>query len=327
MQAAEDKKPSKVSVFFKNLLMDYRVEIAMLGAFFLLCVILSILAPRFVSLGNIQNLFWQATTVGIIAIGQTLIILTGGIDLSVGGIAAFSAMFGGLFLLEFGVVFGTLSILITGVVVGIINGFLVAYMQLAPFIVTLGVMSITRSLTYVSTDGHSLVGLPAAYKFFGYGTAAGFQFYTIVFIGLFIIGHVILTKTKMGRFWYAIGSNEEAARLAGVNIRYYKSLAYVFTGFLSAVSVIILTSRLGAIDPDTGTGMDMDTIAAAVIGGCSLSGGKGSLIGTFIGVFIITVLHNGLNLIGVSPFWQGSAIGAVIIISVLLDRLLRRRKR
>lgn len=199
-------------------------------------------------------------------------------------------------------------------------------MQLAPFIVTLGMMSIARSLTYVITEGHSLVGLPAGYKFFGYNTVFGIQFYTIVFLGLFLLGHIVLKKTKLGRFLYAIGSNEEASRLAGVNVRLFKTFAYVITGFLCAVAVIILTSRLGAVDPDTGVNLELDTIAAVVIGGCSLNGGKGSLIGTLIGVFLITVLHNGLNLIGVSPFWQGSAVGSVIIVSVLMDRLLRQKK-
>lgn len=316
---------SNIAASIRNKAVDYRVELAMLIAFFLLCFILSLIAPRFLSVGNIGNLFWQATAVGIIAIGQTLIILTAGIDLSVGGNAAFSAMFGGLLLMKYGVAAGVPSILLTGVLVGFLNGFLIAYTQLAPFIVTLGTLSITRSLTYVVTDGHSLVELPKDYRFFGYQDIFGIPLYTIILISFFILGHILLTKTKLGRFLYAIGSNEEAARLSGVNVRFYKTLAYMITGFLCAVSVIILTSRLGAIDPDTGTGMEMDTIAAVVIGGCSLSGGKGSLIGTFIGVFLITVLHNGLNLIGVSPFWQGSAIGTVIIVSVLLDRLLRRR--
>jgi ribose transport system permease protein len=310
----------------RNTIVDYRVELAMLLAFVSLCLLLSILAPRFLSVGNIGNLFWQATAVGIIAIGQTFIILTAGIDLSVGGNAAFSAMFGGLLLMKYGVAIGVPAIILTGILVGFVNGFLISYTQLAPFIVTLGIQSITRSLTYVVTDAHSLVGLPKEYRFFGYQEIGGLPLYTIILVGFFILGHILLTRTKMGRFFYAIGSNEEAARLAGVDVRFYKTLAYTITGFLCAVAVIILTSRLGAIDPDTGTGMEMDTIAAVVIGGCSLSGGKGSLIGTFIGVFLITVLHNGLNLIGVSPFWQGSAIGTVIIVSVLMDRVLRRRR-
>ncbi len=310
----------------KVFLGEYRVEMAMLAAFLLLCAFLSILAPRFLTIGNIGNLFWQATMVGIIAIGQTFIILTFGIDLSVGAIAGISAMFGGIVMLNHGMIAGVVTILITGTMVGLVNGMLIAYAQLAPFIVTLGVMSISRSLTYVSTNGHSVTGLPQSYRFFSYEKIMGIPIYTVILIGLFVIGHIVLTRTKVGRFWYAIGSNEEASRLAGVNVRLYKAMAYAVTGFLCAVAVIILTSRLGAIDPDTGLGIELDTIAAVVIGGCSLAGGKGSLVGTFIGVLLITVLHNGLNLIGVSPFWQGSAVGAVIIVSVMLDRMLRRRR-
>ena len=190
---------------------------------------------------------------------------------------------------------------------------------------TLGTLSITQSLTYVITDGSSITGLPAGYRFFGYQRVFGLPLYTIVLIGLFILGHIMLKKTKLGRFLYAIGSNEEASRLAGVNVKFNKMIAYSITGLLCAIAALILTSRLGAIDPDTGSGIELDTIAAVVIGGASMSGGKGSLVGTLIGVFFITVLHNGLNLIGVSPFWQGSAVGAVIIISVLLDSMLRSR--
>lgn len=305
-----------------NLFAEYRVEFAMTLALILLCIVLSILSSQFLTVGNFRNLLWQATAIGIISIGQTLVILTSGIDLSVGGIAAFSVMFGGMIVMKIGVPLGGIAILCIGMLVGAVNGYLIAYARLAPFIVTLGMLSITRSLTYVVNDGRSLVGLPAAYRMIGKATLGGVPFYTLVLISLFILGHILLTKTKVGRFLYAIGSNEEAARLTGVNVRFYKALSYIFTGCLCSIAVIILTSRLGAIDPDTGTGMELDTIAAVVIGGSSLSGGKGSLIGTFIGVFLITILHNGLNLIGVSPFWQGSAVGSVIIVSVLLDRLL-----
>jgi ribose transport system permease protein len=308
--------------FKMNLIAEYRVEFMMTLALLLLCVMLSILTPRFLTVGNFRNLLWQSTAIGIIAIGQTFVILTSGIDLSVGGIAAFSAMFGGIIMMKGGVLLGVLAVMLIGTIMGAANGFLIAYAKLAPFIVTLGMLSITRSLTYVVNNGRSLVGLPKAYKFFGNEMMSGIPFYTLVFVSLFIIGHILLTKTKVGRFWYAIGSNEEAARLTGVNVNFYKALAYLLTGCLCTIAVLILTSRLGAIDPDTGTGIELDTIAAVVIGGSSLAGGKGSLIGTFIGVFLITILHNGLNLIGVSPFWQGSAVGSVIIISVLLDRLL-----
>ena len=305
---------------------EWRIELAMLAALFLLCVALSILAPRFLTAGNVANLFWQATTIGIIAIGQTFIILTAGIDLSVGGIAAISVMAGGMVIISQGMAVGVPAILAIGALVGLVNGFLISYTQLAPFIVTLGIMSITRSMTYVISNGRTITTLPRIYRFFGSAEVLGIQLYTIVFVGLFIIGQIVLSKTKLGRFWYALGSNEEAARLAGVNVRLFKTLAYLITGFLCAVGALILTSRLSAVDADTGVGLELETIAAVVIGGCSLSGGKGSLVGTFIGVFLITILHNGLNLIGVSAFWQGSAVGAVIIISVLLDRLLRARR-
>lgn len=312
----------KSALLKMNLMAEYRVELAMTLALILLGIGLSLLSPQFLTVGNFRNLLWQATAIGIISIGQTLVILTSGIDLSVGGIAAFSVMLGGMVVVKVGVPIGIVVILLLGMFVGLVNGCLIAYAKLAPFIVTLGMLSITRSLTYVVNDGRSLVGLPPAYRMIGRATIAGVPFYTLLLISLFILGHILLTKTKIGRFLYAIGSNEEAARLTGVDVRFYKTLAYILTGCLCSIAVIILTSRLGAIDPDTGTGMELDAIASAVIGGSSLSGGKGSLIGTFIGVFLITILHNGLNLIGVSPFWQGSAVGSVIIISVLLDRLL-----
>ena len=318
------KMKSQHTTVLRNFRSEYAVEIMMFFVFMLLCAFISLLTPRFLSSGNIRNLFWQATTVGIIAIGQTLIILTAGIDLSVGGIMAISAMLGGVVMKSFGLSFGIVTVLLTGLGVGILNGVLVSYANLAPFIVTLGTLSITQSLTYVITDGSSVTGLPAGYRVFGNMRVLGFPFYNVVLIGLFILGHIMLKKTKLGRFIYAIGSNEEAAHLAGVNVKINKLVAYAITGVLAAIAALILTSRLGAIDPDTGKGIELDTIAAVVIGGASMSGGKGSLIGTLIGVFFITVLHNGLNLIGVSPFWQGSAVGAVIIISVLLDSVLRR---
>ncbi len=306
---------------------DYRVEIAMLGALLLLCVVLSFAAPNFLTTGNIGNVMWQVSAIGIIAIGQTLVILTGGIDLSVGGIAAFSAMAGGLLMINAGenVPLGIAATLLFGALVGLANGFIVAYGKLAAFIVTLGMLSITNSLTYVISDARSLVGLPAGYRWWGRGDIGGVPLYLITFVALFVLGHIFLTRTKPGRFIYAIGSNEEAARLSGVNVRAWKTVPYAITGLLCAIAAIILSGKLGAIDPDTGTGFELRTIAAVVIGGTSLFGGKGSLVGTLIGVFLIGVLSNGLNLLRVNAFWQGTAVGIVIILSVLIERLSRRR--
>jgi ribose transport system permease protein len=309
----------------RRFLEEYRVELAMAGAFALLCVVLSILAPNFHTERNIRNVLWQVTAIGIIAIGQNLVILTGGIDLSVGGTAAFSAMVGGITMSHTNVPIGIATTLLVGAGVGLANGLLVAYGRLAAFIVTLGMLSIANSLTYVISDASSIVGLPSGYRLLGRGMVGGVQYYLIIFVALYALGHLLLIRTKPGRFLYAIGSNEEAARLSGVNVRAYKTLPYLVSGILCAVAALILSGRLGAIDPDTGTGFELDTIAAVVIGGTSLFGGKGSLIGTLIGVFLIGVLNNGLNLLKVSAFWQGTAVGVVIILSVLIERVFRRR--
>ena len=311
-----------------NKLLSYtsQVEIVMTIAFILLCLVLTILTPRFLTIRNFRNLFWQATFLGIIAIGQTLVILTGGIDLSVGSNAAVAAMFGGIVMQQFGVIPGVVAMLLLGTLVGVIKGFLVAYARLAAFIVTLGFLSIGRSATYLLTDGRSLVGLPEAYRFFGNAEIGSVPLYLIVFIVLFGMAYFMLKQTKVGLYIYAIGSNEEAAHLSGVRVRFYTALTYAITGFFCAVSGLILTSRLGAVDPDTGINIELNAIAAVVIGGTSLAGGKGGLLGTLIGIAIITVLNNGLNLLGVSPFWQGAAVGVVIIFSVLLDSIIRQLK-
>ncbi len=236
---------------------EYRVELAMFGALMLLCVVLSIISPNFRTTGNLRNVLWQVTAIGIIAIGQTFVILTGGIDLSVGGIVAFSAMAGGLLMTLGGgeqVAIGLAATLLIGLLVGTVNGLIISYGRLAPFIVTLGMLSITSSLTYVISDAKSIVGLSASYRFWGRGELFGMPLYLITFIVLFVLGQIFLARTKPGRFIYAIGSNEEAARLSGVNVRRYKTLPYAIAGLLCAMAAIILSGKLGAIDPDTGTG-------------------------------------------------------------------------
>lgn len=309
----------------RELVAKYRIELAMLVALAILCVVLTILQPRFLSPLNLQNVLSQVMVLGIIAIGQTMVILTGGIDLSVGGISAISVMVGGLGMVATGsVAIGAVLTLLTGLIVGIVNGLLVAYLRLAPFIVTLGTASICGSLTYVISDGSSLVGLPEGFAIWGKGEIAGIRGYIFTFAILYLIAHLILTRTKPGRFMYAIGSNAEAARLSGVRVKRYLILPYAITGILCGLAMMIEASRLGAIDPNTGTGFEMRTIAAAVIGGASLMGGRGSVLGTLIGMFLIGVLQNGLNILGVNAFWQGTALGVVIILAVVLDRLVPR---
>ncbi|GHD76382.1 sugar ABC transporter permease [Salinibacterium amurskyense] len=299
----------------------------MLGALVVLAVVLTIIEPRFLSSSNMQNILSQVMVLGIIAIGQTLVVLTGGIDLSVGGIAAVSIVMGGLVMPSAGVLVGVSVMLLVGLLAGLVNGILVAYVKLAPFIVTLGMMSITASLAYVLSDGRSIFNLPDAFAFFGKGNIAGVKFYVIVFVVLYIAAHIFLTRSKPGRFIYAIGSNPEAARLSGIRVSFYQVIPYAVTGLLCALAMTIESSRLGTIDPNTGSGFELTTIAAVVIGGASLMGGKGSVLGTLIGIFLIGVLQNGLNIIGVNAFWQGTALGTVIILAVVLDRLVRVRKR
>lgn len=298
----------------------------MLGALILLAVVLSALQPRFLTFGNLENVLSQVVVLGIIAIGQTLVILTGGIDLSVGGIAALSSVAGGLVLLEYGTIPGVMVMLLVGLLVGLVNGVLVSYVGLAPFIVTLGMLSVTSSLAYVLSDGRSLTGLPAGFAWLGNGSFAGVQLYVFLFVGLYVLAHLFLTRSRPGRFIYAIGSNPEAARLSGVKVPLYRAVPYAVTGLLCGVAISIGASRLGSIDPNTGTGFELATIAAVVIGGASLMGGKGSVVGTLIGIFLIGILQNGLNILGVSAFWQGTALGIVIILAVILDRVVRARR-
>jgi len=297
---------------------------AMFGVLILLCVVLAILQPRFLTASNLQNVLSQVMVLGIIAIGQSLVIITGGIDLSVGGIAALSTMTGGLVMVNTGNVgLGVIVMLATGLVVGVFNGVLISYVKLTPFIVTLGTVSIANSLTYVISNGRSQTGLPAQFGWWGKGHIGPLKVYVYIFIVLYVLGHILLTRTKQGRFIYAIGSNPEAARLSGINVPRHQVLPYAITGLLCALAMMIEDSRLGAIDPNTGSGFELTTIAAVVIGGASLMGGRGSVIGTLIGMFLIGVLQNGLNILGINAFWQGTALGSVIIMAVVLDHVVR----
>jgi ribose transport system permease protein len=238
----------------RGVLDEYRVELAMLGVLALLCLGLSVFAENFLTEGNIRNVVWQVTAIGIIAIGQTLIILTAGIDLSVGGIVALSAMVGGKVMVETDVATGIAVTVGVAMLVGLLNGVLIAYFKLAAFIVTLGMLSVCTSLTYVISDQTSITGLSDAYRTLGRGKIGSIQYYILIFLGLYVVFHVLLTRSKPGRYIYAIGSNEEAARLSGVDVRLYKAIPYVVTGFLCGVAALILSGRLGVIDPDNGPG-------------------------------------------------------------------------
>jgi ribose transport system permease protein len=312
--------------------LEHRAELAITGSLAVLCVALTFLSPYFLTAGNIKNLIDQSTVIGIIAAGELMVILTGGIDLSVGAIMAVSGVVLGTVIVDSGIPAqlaipaGILAALATGTLVGLVNGALVGKARLAPFIVTLGIMAICRGLSYVLSDVKSIVGFPQEFNAIASdATFFGIPNFVLFLFGTYIVFGLLLARTKVGRFIYSIGSNEEATRLSGVNVALFKALPYVLCGFLCGLAVIVRTSRLMAVEPNLGTGMELDAIAACVVGGASLMGGKGTMFGTFVGVLLIAVLRNGLNLLGVSPYWQMAAVGSIIILSVLTERLTRER--
>ncbi|MBD8025149.1 ribose ABC transporter permease [Ureibacillus sp. Re31] len=289
----------------------------------LLIIVVSILNPSFLSIANIFNVLRQVSISAIIAFGMTFVILTGGIDLSVGSTLALTGAIAASLLASGTDPFLTMGIaLIIGLILGAINGVIITKGKVAPFIATLATMTIYRGLTLVYTDGRPISGLGDHYSFqlFGKGYFLGFPVPVVTMVIAFVILYFILQKTTFGRRVYAVGGNEEAAKLSGINTDKVKIAVYAITGFLAALAALILTSRLNSAQPTAGESYELDAIAAVVLGGTSLNGGKGWIFGTLIGALIIGVLNNGMNLIGVSSFWQQVVKGIVILIAVLMDR-------
>lgn len=306
---------------------DYKTEFSMLGIFIICFLIMNFLSPYFATSKNMMNVMTQVSTNSLISIGITLVILTGGIDLSVGAVLGISAMSAGMVLKSTGsIMLGVLAALMVGLLVGLVNGYLIGYLNMPAFIVTLGMMQICRSLTYVVSDGNTASNFPESFAVLGKGKLfGGIPMYVLLILLLYIIFIFVMSKTKFGRFIYATGSNPEAARLSGINIKFHTMMTYVTSGVLSATAGLVMISRMMAVDPTYGKDAEMDAIAAVVIGGTSMMGGKGSLWGTLIGVLLVGFLRNALNLAGINPFWQGSAVGAVIIFAVLTERLSNKR--
>ncbi len=292
-----------------------------------LCIILWILTPHFFTVSNLLNVTQQTAINAIIAVGMTFVIITAGIDLSVGSIMAFS-----------GVVLASalnaglpipLAIFIglgVGLLCGLVNGLLITYGNLPPFISTLGMMSVARGAALLYTQGRPISGFTGDFRFLAVGEILGVPVPVIIMIIVYLIAHILLTRTKLGRYTYAIGGNEEATLLSGISVKLYKTIVYGLSGLLSGLAAIILTARLNSAQPIAGIMYELDAIAATVIGGTSLLGGEGRIVGTLIGALIMGVLRNGLNLLGVSSFIQQTVIGAVIIIAVLVDMALKKQR-
>ncbi|WHZ05933.1 ribose ABC transporter permease RbsC [Neobacillus sp. YX16] len=289
----------------------------------ILVVIVSILNPSFLEPLNILNLLRQVAINALIAFGMTFVILTGGIDLSVGAILALSsALTAGMMVSGIDPIIAIIIGCILGGLMGTVNGLFVTKGKMAPFIATLATMTIFRGLTLVYTGGNPITGLGDNYLFqlFGRGYFLGIPVPAITMILTFGVLFIILHKTPFGRKTYAIGGNEKAALISGIKVPKVKIMIYSLSGMLAALAGAILTSRLNSAQPTAGTSYELDAIAAVVLGGTSLSGGKGRIFGTLIGALIIGTLNNGLNLLGVSSFYQMVVKGIVILIAVLLDR-------
>ncbi|MEV5039844.1 ribose ABC transporter permease [Peribacillus frigoritolerans] len=292
-------------------------------ALVLLFIVITVLNPSFMEPNNIMNLLRQTSINALIAFGMTFIILTGGIDLSVGSILALSsALMAGMMVSGLDPILAILVGILLGAIMGVINGILVSKGKMAPFIVTLATMTIFRGLTLVYTDGKPITGIgdSVMFQMLGRGYFLGVPVPAVVMIIAFMILWFLLHKTSFGRKTYAIGGNERASRISGIKVDRVKVAIYGLAGTMAAIAGAILTSRLNSAQPTAGQSYEMDAIAAVVLGGTSLSGGKGRLFGTLVGVLIIGTLNNGMNLLGVSSFYQQVVKGAVILIAVLLDR-------
>ena len=301
-----------------NILKNYGIVIA----FGVVCGVLAILSPVFLTGVNIINIVRQTSIYGIMAVGMTFVIITGGIDLSVGSLLAVSgAACAGMLRAGFSPFAAILGTLAVGTLFGLINGVIINAGKITPFVVTLGMMSIARGITMIYTKGYPISGFDARFRKIGGGAFLGIPVPIMMFVVSAAAAWVILTQTRLGRYTYAIGGNEETVRFSGINAPFFKTIIYGISGLTAAVSSLILTSRLNSAEPIAGTGYELDVIAAVVIGGTSLSGGRGAIWGTFVGALLIGVINNGMNLLGISAYFQLVVKGLIIIGAVLLDRL------
>lgn len=292
----------------------------------LLFVVLSIASPYFLTGTNLASVIRQTAVINTMALGMTLVIVSGGIDLSVGSILAFSGVIGTMTMVSSGsVLLGIAAGVLGGTLWGCLNGIAIAALHIPPFIVTLGTLGIVRGLTLVVSGGLPVVGLPKEHSFLGEGSIGPVPFVLVVLAVCAVIMHFALRSTRLGRYTYAIGSNEAAAIYAGIPVGRYKVAIYALCGLLAGVAGMIETSRLMTGQPTAGVSYELQVIAAVVIGGGSLTGGEGTVVGTLIGAFIMGLLSNGSDLLGVNPYWQQVIIGAIIILAVALDEARKRK--
>jgi ribose transport system permease protein len=295
----------------------------------LLVVFFSLSSGNFFRFDNLIGIMLSTAVIGVLALGSTFVIITGGIDLSVGTVMTFSSVMTGVVITFWGlpIPFGIAGGILTGALCGFISGWLVAKMNIPPFIATLGMMMVTKGLSLVVSGTKPIYfnDTPAFSKI-AMDTLFKVPYAVYIFFGLAVIASIVLSKTIIGRYNFALGSNEEATRLSGVNVTFWKIIIYVITGAFAGIAGIMMASRLNSAQPALGSGYELEAIAAVVIGGTSLSGGQGSILGTVIGALIMSVLTNGLRIMSVPQEWQVVIVGLVVIGAVYADILRRRKK-
>ena len=299
---------------------------SMLLILILIWIVLAFLSPYFFTVRNLFEITLQSSVFAIIAAGETFVIFSGGIDLSVGSVFAFSAIVGGIFFSATGSVFlAVATCLGTGIAAGIVNGLFISRLKVPPFVATLGMMGIARGAALIAVNGIPIYGLSPTYMWIGQGQVAGLiPVPTIITAAIFVLAYLVLNYTRFGRFTYAIGSNRESAHLSGVNVAGVTLGIYAVSGMASALAGIIESARLGTVQPAGGDGYELLAIGAVVIGGTSLFGGEGNIIGTLIGALLVTTIRNGLNILGVNAFWQYVVNGLIIILAVAVDQVRRK---
>lgn len=296
-------------------------------------VFFSLASPNFFVQDNIISILLATCVNGLLALGVTFVIITGGIDLSIGTVMTFSAVVAGVLVTNFGAPLwlGVVAALATGSLIGCFTGLLVAFLKIPAFIATLGIMMVTKGLSLV-VSGASPIYFPTGYKEIAVGSLVSrmipglnLQNGVLIFFLMALVASIILNRTVLGRYNFAIGSNAEATRLSGVNVAGWLTAIHTLSGLFCGIAGVVISSRLGSAQPALGQGYELEAIAAVVIGGTSLSGGQGTISGTVIGAFIMSVLTNGLRIMGVKQEWQTVVIGAVVILAVFID-IYRRKK-
>ena len=319
--------PRSIKSLGKDFVEGARRYAATLAGLFSLCVVMTIMSPIFLTSGNLMNILRQVSTNGMLAMAMTFVILTGGIDLSVGSVMAVTGTFAAGLISQSGfpVWAAVLLALFLGFLFGSFNGFIIANTGIPPFIVTLATMNIARGLGYIYTGGLPVRTVEEAYNKIGLGYLGPVPnpvFYLFVF---YLIFNFILKRSTFGRHVYAVGDSTDAAFFAGIKVNRIRFMVYALSGLITAFAGVVLSARMYSGQPTAGQGFELDAIAACVLGGVSMSGGSGQLAGTLLGAMIIGVLNNGLNLLHINSFWQLVVKGLVILVAVYLDDLKKKR--